>query len=95
MTNRDPRCKPMSANCSELYDRVCETGFYAFDLQLYLDTHPDDEVALEMFREACEQHRACREAFEACCYPLTACSAGQDEDSGWDWLCGAWPSERI
>jgi spore coat protein JB len=79
--------------CIELMDKLSEAGFFAHDLKLYLDTHPDDEAALSMFKEACRQEQACREAFESCCYPLTACSAG--ENGEWDWLDGAWPSERI
>ncbi|MCL2638363.1 MAG: spore coat protein CotJB [Oscillospiraceae bacterium] len=79
--------------CSALMDKLCEASFFAHDLNLYLDTHPDDEAALEMFREACNQSEACREAFESCCYPLRACSAGHEGE--WDWLDGAWPSERI
>lgn len=88
-----PSCAPITANCSALYDKVCEADFFAHDLKLYLDTHPGDREAIRMFREACKQYEACRDAFERCCYPLRACSAGADDE--WDWLCGAWPSERI
>lgn len=87
------QCKPISSNCSQLMDSLCEAEFFAHDLKLYLDTHPHDCVALKMFKEACKQYQACKEAFECCCYPLQACSAGEDDT--WDWLCGAWPSERI
>jgi spore coat protein JB len=76
-------------------DSVCESGFFMHDLQLYLDTHPDDKTALEMFKEACKQYEACREAFEACCYPLRSCDSDRDEYLEWDWFNGAWPSERI
>lgn len=93
MENRNPKCRTITQNCSQLYDSVCEASFFAHDLKLYLDTHPCDEAALEMFREACKQYEACVEAFERCCYPLRSCSAGDDGE--WDWLCGAWPSERI
>lgn len=81
------------ANCAQLLRSVSEAGFYVTDLQLYLDTHPDDVRALDMFREACRQYKVCVEAFESCCYPLCACSSGKDCE--WDWLCGAWPSERL
>lgn len=72
---------------------LTEACFYAHDLHLYLDTHPDDEEALALFREACKQRKACKEAFENCCYPLTSCSSGKDGE--WDWLCGAFPPNRI
>lgn len=89
----NPSCKPPTSQCSQLYDNVCEAGFFVHDLQLYLDTHPCDTKALEMYREAVKQYIACYDAFENCCYPLQSLSAGIDDE--WDWLCGAWPSERI
>ncbi|MCL2696744.1 MAG: spore coat protein CotJB [Oscillospiraceae bacterium] len=79
--------------CIALMDKLCEAHFFAHDLKLYLNTHPDDSAALDMFREACAQYCACLEAFESCCYPLRECSAGCNGE--WDWLDGAWPSERI
>lgn len=81
------------AKCAALLQRLSEASFFTVDLKLYLDTHPDDEKAIEMFREACRQEEACRDAFERCCYPLRPCSAG--EDGEWDWLMGAWPPERL
>lgn len=77
-----------SMSCEELLRAVAEADFFAMDLKLYLDTHPDDTRAIEMFVEACRQYKACKAAFEECCYPLTACSAGQD--GHWDWLDGSW-----
>lgn len=76
-------------NCEELLRAIAEADFFAQDLKLYLDTHPDDSRALEMFREACRQSKACKAAFEDSFYPLTACSAGRDGE--WDWLEGCFP----
>ena len=83
----------MKSTCAQLLKSVTEASFYVTDLQLYLDTHPDDIRALEMFKEACRQLKVCREAFESCCYPLMSCSSGKDDE--WDWLLGCWPSERL
>lgn len=83
----------MKQNCVQLMKSVSEASFYVTDLQLYLDTHPDDIRALEMFKEACRQLKVCCDAFESCCYPLKACSSGKDDE--WDWLVGCWPSERM
>ena len=68
---------------------LMEADFFAQDLKLYLDTHPGDLRAVEMFREACRQYKACKAAFEDSFYPLTSMSAGKDGD--WDWLCGTFP----
>lgn len=78
-----------SASCEELLRAIAEAAFFAQDLKLYLDTHPDDKRAVEMYVEACRQYKACVAAFEDSFYPLTACSAGQD--GCWDWPEGVWP----
>ncbi len=77
------------ASCEELMRAIMEADFFAQDLKLYLDTHPDDTRAIEMFREAVKQSKACKAAFEDSFYPLTASSAGKD--GTWDWLDGVWP----
>lgn len=78
-----------SPACDELLKAIAEADFFAIDLKLYLDTHPDDERAVEMFREAVKQYKACKAAFEDSFYPLEASSAGKDGE--WDWLCGTFP----
>ena len=40
-----------NASCEELMCAIMEADFFAQDLKLYLDTHPDDTRAVEMFRE--------------------------------------------
>ena len=77
--------------CAELLRAIMEADFFAVDLKLYLDTHPDDEKALGMFREAVKQYNACKAAFEESFYPLTSNSAGKDGE--WDWLCGKFPPQ--
>ncbi|MCH5324086.1 MAG: spore coat protein CotJB [Eubacterium sp.] len=75
--------------CARLMQQLAAADFFALDMQLYLDTHPDDTKALEIYREAVKQAKACRQAFEASCYPLRATSAG--EGCTWNWLNGLWP----
>lgn len=78
-----------NVSCEELLRAVNEASFFAQDLKLYLDTHPDDKRAVEMYVEACRQYKACKAAFEEYFYPLTSCSAGQN--GCWDWPEGVWP----
>lgn len=78
-----------NASCEELMRAIMEADFFAQDLKLYLDTHPDDTRAVEMFREAVNQAKACKAAFEDSFYPLTASSAGMN--GTWDWPEGVWP----
>ena len=51
-------------NARQLLQAVDEASFYMQDLNLYLDTHPNDTTAIEMFKEAAKQYRACKDAFE-------------------------------
>jgi len=77
------------ASCKELMRAIMEADFVAQDLKLYLDTHPDDSKALEMYREAVRQYKACKATFEDTFYPLNATSAGRN--GTWDWIDGTFP----
>ena len=79
--------------CCRLLQGVNEASFFMQDLKLYLDTHPNDVTAIEMFHEAAKQYETCKEAFEKNCYPLTA--AGSSSEECWDWPKGVWPPERM
>ena len=76
-----------------LLNKIKKYDFSLKELNLYLDTHPNDKRALEMFREACRQYRACKAAFEDSYWPLTSCAAG--EDGCWDWPDGVWPPKSF
>lgn len=78
-----------NVSCQELLRAIMEADFMAQDLKLYLDTHPDDARALELYRDAVRQYKACKATFEDSFYPLTATSAGRNGE--WDWLDGAFP----
>lgn len=78
----------MPSRASQLLRQLSAADFYAQDLKLFLDTHTDDEKALELYREAVKQTEACRCAFENEFYPLRASCAGKD--CGWDRLSGQW-----
>lgn len=83
-----------SASSTELMKAIMEADFFAQDLKLYLNTHPDDRRAIEMYREACKQYKACKAAFEDSFWPLTACSAGMNDEC-WDWPEGVWPPKSL
>lgn len=75
--------------CKDLMRAIMEADFVAQDLKLYLDTHPDDTRALEMYREAVRQYKACKATFEDTFYPLNATAAGRN--GTWDWFDGTFP----
>lgn len=60
--------------------------FMAWELRLYLDTHPDDEKALAAYRQICASLESCS---GACRTP-----AGDITDGGakrWTWIDDPWP----
>lgn len=78
-----------NVSCQDLMRAIMEADFMATDLRLYLDIHPDDARALELYRDAVRQYKACKATFEDTFYPITATSAGRD--GAWDWLDGTFP----
>lgn len=80
-----------NSSFSDLMHAIMEADFYAQDLKLYLDTHPDDTRAVEMFREAVRQYKATRKVFEENFYPLTSDEAGKN--GTWDWIEGNFPPD--
>ena len=78
-----------NVSCQDLMKAIMEADFMATDLKLYLDIHPDDTRALELYRDAVRQYKACKATFEDTFYPITATSAGRD--GTWDWIDGTFP----
>ena len=62
--------------------------FAAWDVRLYLDTHPDDAGALETYRSLCRQ---AKNAGMPCGGP--ACHIPDDGVSNWTWISDPWPWE--
>ena len=65
--------------------------FAAFDTQLYLDTHPHDRNALNLFDRYQRSSQRARREYEHMAGPLTADSAIYDT---WRWVNDPWPWER-
>lgn len=82
-----------NVNSIQLMRNVSESAFYVTELKLYLDTHPEDTEALELYCEAVKRAKNCIEIFEKHCYPIFASSA--DCECSWEWLTGCWPSEKM
>lgn len=60
-----------------------QSAFAAWELRLYLDTHPNDACALNMYRQKCRQLTG----------PDDACACVQQgaADGSWRWLDDPWP----
>ena len=56
-----PSSQPM--NRSELYRWVMALGFCAYDMLLYLDTHPDDAQALSYYNQCNELYNSNKKTY--------------------------------
>ena len=78
---------------NELFERIRELSFAAYDLQLYPDTHPMDEKALELFTKINATLSSAVMDFENQYGPLNAGSSPNTvpfkwvaDDYDWPWV---------
>lgn len=64
--------------------------FTAIELNLYLDTHPNDQQALSLYNSVVPQLKKCIEAYEQRFGPL--CHFGMSTSQyPWQWINSPWP----
>ena len=73
----------------KLLMRLSATQFAAWELHMYLDTHPCDRAANEMFRKYVKETEMLKAEYEKNYGPLTV-SASYEAD----WLNDPWPWEN-
>ena len=66
-------------------------NFAVQDLALYLDTHRDDQEALELYRSYQKMYRECREQYQKKYGPLNQQTV--DDCQQYRWLDDPWPWE--
>lgn len=66
-------------------------GFAIQELALYLDTHREDQEALELYQEYQKLYERCAEEFKKCCGPLNHLRASDGKE--YNWLNDPWPWE--
>ena len=68
-----------------------QCDFTLYELQLYLDTHPNCPDALEYYRDMCAVRKKLVEEYTAAYGPLSSydCFCGDD----WTWVDQPWPWE--
>ena len=67
--------------------------FSAYDLALYLDTHPFDQEALCTFRDLKNDAMEKKQQYEEMYGPLTMDNAAATCE--WKWIENPWPWERM
>ena len=76
---------------SEALRRVQEADFVLYDLNLFLDTHPTHQMALDLFRQFQQEFAEAAADYESQFGPLVADDA--DTTQGWAWVQTPWPWE--
>lgn len=79
-------------NRKEALLKLQQYNFAAYDMLLYLDTHPCDKKAFEIFKELAKKTQEARKAFEEKFGPLSAFASASGEC--FDWLNSPWPWEK-
>jgi spore coat protein JB len=82
----------VDARYFEMLRRIMELQFITLELNLFLDTHPNDERALCDFKAASDALMAAIHEFERAFHPLLNYGLGHVAD-GWNWICDPWPWE--
>lgn len=73
-----------------LLKKISTYKFAALDLQLYLDTHPDDEDTINKMNMFKEKAAPLVEKYERKYGPLTK---SETEANNWSWIKAPWPWE--
>lgn len=66
--------------------------FMLVELNLYLDTHPEDTQAFELFERYRKLAKEARDCYVQKFGPLYA-EQGEMVDGKWNWVCDPWPWE--
>lgn len=79
----------------QLMNTINEVSFAVDDIKLYLDTHPDDEKALDFFKEKSMIRNEALKAYAAQYGPLTIDTGDDTCSRQWDWVMQPWPWEGV
>ncbi len=75
----------------ELMCQIQQASFAAYDLQLYLDTHPDCAEALELYTKLNATVASLKQDYENAYGPLRAANSPCDTPFKWADTCYEWP----
>ncbi|MZP29361.1 spore coat protein CotJB [Heliobacterium undosum] len=76
----------------ELLRRIQELEFVAVDLNLFLDTHPNDKAALRDFTRVTDELKKLKHAYETR-YALLTVEGHCPGRYPWNWIEAPWPWE--
>lgn len=82
----------MVRNRDILLQELTELDFTITELVLYLDTHPNDANALNLYNKTVNKYQASKKYFEKLYGPITNDNI-EDATAPWSWIKGPWPWE--
>ena len=77
----------------KLLMQIAECEFTCADINMYLDTHPEDMRALADYNCYAQQLRMLKDLYIANCGPIENFGNSVSEDS-WKWQYQTWPWDR-
>jgi len=84
----------MSNSKQMLLDKLRAYEFTALELNLYLNSHPDDKKALADYNSAARQVMALKNEYERLYGPLLNFGFGYSQHP-WQWINEPWPWECV
>ena len=92
MNNMSSRTPEQTMNRRQLMNHINEVSFAVDEVKLYLDTHPEDKKAFEMFKQLVEKFNKLKLEYENEFGPVEPYSAARF--GTFNWLEGPWPWEK-
>ena len=77
---------------NEMLMQIMQLEFYLIDLGLFLNTHPEDSDAVNMFNDYQAELKQLRQKYEKEVGPL---SLGTTMKDRWNWTLNPWPWENM
>ncbi len=77
-------------NCKELFERIRAYQFALYDIELFLDSHPNDTQAMQLRGHYMTKLRQLKDAYEQH-YGTLVITKNDVEESWRDWVNDPWP----
>jgi len=74
---------------SKLLRRLQAAQFAAWEVHLFLDTHPNDTMAIECYKKYSERAKELLAEYNKRFGPITADKS--DRENRWEWVENPWP----
>ena len=87
----------MTNNCcsrEQLLQKISEVSFAVYDIQLFLDTHPKCQEALDYYHKKIAERKKYMNEYAEMFGPLTSDDAMYSSENCWKWMTEPFPWEK-